>query len=333
MRANAQQHKVKFIQIRPVKIGLDDYEHLVRIYNAVWPDNLTAVGEWQHLDRTRDPKYFYQRMLVELNGQVVGYAVYQEPSWSYKPGKYFIMAAVHPDHQGHGVGGALYNHMQAVLAPRQPRMLVSATRENKPRAIRFLEARGFKQVMRFPVSELEVDAFDSVPYQGLSQALASQGVHIHSVAQLKAMESQWKHQLHELINEVLQDVPSPDPITMESFEQFDQQRLNSPRFLPEGYFVAVEGGRMVGLSALWKNEVDPHKLHTGLTGVRRSHRRRGICTALKVRAIQYAKTYGAKVIETDNEENNPMFQINLQLGFKAQPAMLEFSKELDSQSA
>ena len=321
------------LHIRPFERTVDNYDRVVQLHNAVWPDHLTAVGEWQHLDRTRDPKYFYQRVLVELNGQVVGYAIYQEPSWSYKPGKYFVMATVHPDHEGHGVGNALYEHMLAALAPRQPRVLASTTRENYAKAIRFLEGRGFTQVMRFPISELEVDAFNPAPYQGLSHQLASQGVHVRSIAQLKAMEPQWKQRLHELINEVLEDVPSPDPITMESFEQFDQQRLNSPRFLPEGYFVAMEGERMVGLSALWKNEVDPHKLHTGLTGVRRSHRRRGICTALKVRAIQYAKAYGAKVIETDNEEHNPMFQINLQLGFKAQPAMLEFSKELDSQSA
>jgi hypothetical protein len=34
------------------------------------------------------------------------------------------------------------------------------------------------------------------------------------------------------------------------------------------------------------------------------------------------------IIETDNEENNPMYQLNLQLGFAPQPAELDFHKDM-----
>jgi hypothetical protein len=34
------------------------------------------------------------------------------------------------------------------------------------------------------------------------------------------------------------------------------------------------------------------------------------------------------LIETYNEENNPMYALNLALGFKPQPAWLEFEKRL-----
>lgn len=60
----------------------------------------------------------------------------------------------------------------------------------------------------------------------------------------------------------------------------------------------------------------------------RSHRRKGIATALKLRAINFAKGYGAKVIETDNEENNPMYYLNMKLGFRPRPAWLEFEKKI-----
>jgi hypothetical protein len=52
---------------------------------------------------------------------------------------------------------------------------------------------------------------------------------------------------------------------------------------------------------------------------------------MKVRAIGFARQYGARVIETDNEENNPMFQLNLQLGFEPQPAWLDFEKQFEEE--
>jgi GNAT superfamily N-acetyltransferase len=84
----------------------------------------------------------------------------------------------------------------------------------------------------------------------------------------------------------------------------------------------------VALSELWSSQADLKKLFTGLTGVLRSHRRRGLATAVKVRAICFAQRYGATILETDNEENNPMFQLNLQLGFQPQPALIEFKKKM-----
>ena len=92
--------------------------------------------------------------------------------------------------------------------------------------------------------------------------------------------------------------------------------------------VAIDGEEYVGVSMLEKDLANPTKLQTDLTGVIRSHRRRGIATALKVHALSKAKATEAEFVETDNEENNPMFDLNLQLGFVAQPAWLDFRKVL-----
>jgi hypothetical protein len=70
----------------------------------------------------------------------------------------------------------------------------------------------------------------------------------------------------------------------------------------------------------------PHGLFAGITGVIRSHRRRRIATALKLCSIRYAQENGFTTIYTDNEENNPMFQLNLELGFKPLPAWTFYEK-------
>jgi GNAT superfamily N-acetyltransferase len=86
---------------------------------------------------------------------------------------------------------------------------------------------------------------------------------------------------------------------------------------------------MWGMSSLWKSGDGIEILETGLTGVRRDYHRRGIAKALKSYIIEVAQRLGAQVIQAYNEENNPMFQLNLQLGFQAHPADLEWEKTLD----
>ncbi len=61
---------------------------------------------------------------------------------------------------------------------------------------------------------------------------------------------------------------------------------------------------------------------TGLTGGTRPWRCKGLATVLKLKVLRNAGARGVRQVLTDNEENNPMFQINLMLGFKAKPAWL-----------
>ena len=105
------------------------------------------------------------------------------------------------------------------------------------------------------------------------------------------------------------------------FEAFER-RLEIPGLRSEAAFVAVDGDLVVGCTELVVPPGDPDALRVGYTGVLRSHRRRGIAMALKLRAVQYARSVGANSIQTDNAESNPMYQINLRLGFVPQPAWL-----------
>jgi GNAT superfamily N-acetyltransferase len=125
-----------------------------------------------------------------------------------------------------------------------------------------------------------------------------------------------------------QDVPSPEPFTRSPFDVFVERTLTAPNFLPDAQIIAVDAGRWVGMSGLWKSLATPKRLHTGFTGVARSHRRKGVATAMKVEGIRFARAYGAEIIGTDNEENNPMYLLNLQLGFEPRLAELFYRKQM-----
>lgn len=94
------------------------------------------------------------------------------------------------------------------------------------------------------------------------------------------------------------------------------------------WIVALAGEQWVGLSVLTHDMAKPDEAATVLTGVVNSHRRRGIATALKVAVFKRARQACIRRITTQNEENNPMLQLNLRLGFREGSAWVLYRKEL-----
>jgi GNAT superfamily N-acetyltransferase len=320
------------IKIRAFEKNDNDYTAIVALENAVWPDYARTVEEQKHSDATRDSRYLFERFVVEVEGQIAASCIYCEPWWSIKPGKYYINISVHPQFRRRGIGRACYDHIVGELAERDPVLLTADTREDQTDALRFLAKRGFQQEMRFPTSHLDVPNFNPAPFAGLPDKMDKLGIEIVSLSQIQPVDPDWMRKLYDLTWELLQDVPSTDPLTRPTFENFQERTLGEPGFNPDSQFIALDGDRWVGLTALWIAAADPKKLYTGLTGVTRDHRRKRIATAIKVRAIEFSKEYGAHIIETDNEENNPMYQLNLRLGFEPQPAFIEFRKTLKETS-
>jgi len=94
--------------------------------------------------------------------------------------------------------------------------------------------------------------------------------------------------------------------------------------------VAVKKGQYIGstdIEVLPKAE--PHKGWTGGLGVLREFRRKGIATAIKIKAIEALLKKEITEIRTDNEENNPMYKINVELGFKPVPFSLDYMKKIN----
>lgn len=320
--------------IRPFNATDQDYAAIVAIYNAIWPDKPDTVALCQRRDAMRDKQYFFQRFIVEAQNQIVAVGMGCEIAWSYQPGKYVVTVNVHPAYEQQGIGSALYDHILQMLnqRPLPPTLLVSQAHEDKVRAVRFLEQRGFTLVMRSPMSRLEVAAFDPTQFAGMIDKVRTAGYQCYSMAAVAKFDPDWQRQIYELDWECTQDEPLPDAPSKPSLEEYVKDIFNHPDFLPGASFVALENGQYVAMTLCNQNAAQPTLLQTGFTGVLRTHRRRGLATTVKLLTIHYAQQNHFEAIDTYNEENNPMYSINIALGFQPKPALLDFQKMIENPS-
>ena len=315
--------------IRPFDGSDGDYEAIADVWNAAFPDEPTNAETRRHHDEHLQKEFLFERLLGEMDGTPVMNAYYGEDEWSHVPGKYRLGIQVVPEFRRMGFGRATYDYIWDRIKDRDPRptKLACYAREDDADSMRFVEKRGFKVAQRNQFSMLDVRSFDPRPFEGTLKRVDESEVDVRPFGELMAEDKDALHKAYEAGWEFLQDVPFPEPIQKWPFEQYLSE-VEGPWGMPESWFMAVDDGRYVGMSQLWKIPAQAKGLQTGLTGVARTHRRRGLATALKVRAISGAKEAGFESIRTDNEENNPMYVLNVKLGFKPIPSWLAYRNEL-----
>ncbi len=308
--------------LRDFERNQNDYTGVAEVATAVWPDYPTTVRGLKQDDAHRDPDLIHGRIVAEKGGRVVGFAVHGQPEFSPRSGKFFFHAAVHPDHRRQGMGAALYRRVLEIVFPHRPTDLIASTHDDQTDTLGFLGRRGFEVVLRRLVLRLDVRSFDT---DGIRSGLSDGGITISALSDLMTVVPDWKRRCWELDWKIIQDIPLFETPVRPTFERFSRTFEDS-KFAPDSWFIARHGDTWVGLSILCTDPSTPGTYFTGVTGVRREFRRRGIATALKLRGIDHVKAAGGHVVETDNEENNPMLDLNLVLGFKRGPTFLEFRK-------
>lgn len=321
-------------QIRQFNPTAGDYSAILSIWNANWPDRPEAIEEWQRRDAERNPDLAFERFVMEEEQQIVGYAWYEEPNWSVGTGTYAIFTEVDPSCNHDETYRQLCDHITQIVRcfPGDKQLIIANQRVDKPAKIALLQSIGFEEVMRHPISKLDVEAFDATPYEELLNRVRASGIEIQSLSKIQQTDPNWMRNIYELDEAAFKTMPSVAEVTGRSYEDY-VNRFAHPGFDPATWFIAVDKSaspksRYVGLSTLQFDPENPETMDQGFTGVHPDYRRRGIATALKVHAIAFAKERGGKFIETGNADRNPMYLLNLMLGFEPLPAWVNMVKKL-----
>jgi len=308
-----------------------DYPVLVALNKASYPDYGETEEEWRHWDETWDhKKYFKSRVVAEDDGRVVGFGLVNHMRWAFVPTKYRIDITVHPDHRERGHGSALYDALLDKVSERSGRAVAATVKESMVDGVRFLTKRGFREVKRDWESRLFVEGFDFARFAAAEARVAKQGIRIATLAEEMQRDSSALRKAFELNEDCRMDIPSVDPPTRHTLEEFRREDIDAPSALLDAFFVAIDkDGRYLGVSNLFRSLDDPAFLWQGITGVRREARGKGIAMALKLLTVRYAIDKGVEHIKTWNDvHNRAMLAINEAMGFVKQPAWISYEKDL-----
>ncbi len=310
--------------LRPFNPSDEEYAAIVRVYNQANQFAHGSVATWQHWDQHRPPKRLFRRYVAQQGGDIIGYGFSMLPDTAVA--RFHFAIHLSPQWQTDALIDDFYNYIIDSCQKHNPIGFTVKIREDESVKTDWLTQNGFQPVMRFPLSVLNVAEFDFTPYAHLADKMAAQNIEIVPVAELSLRDADWQRRIYELDVSVTEDTPSPHPYTHAPFPLYAQNEFEDPNFMPEAWFVALADGQYVGMTNLGMANEAAKIMHTYFTGVRRDYRRRGIALALKVRAIRFAQNLGAHLILTNNEENNPMYLMNLALGFQPQPADVDWER-------
>jgi mycothiol synthase len=317
--------------IRPFRD--DDFERQAEIANRLFPDQPTTAEEGRRWDRAiRGPGLFNEALAaaVRSSGEVVAAGQVNHFPFAYDPDWYGIGVLVDPDHQGRGIGSEIYGKLEATAHSRHAKGLWAAAREDNSRGLRFFSSAGFSEHRRAWMSVLDLAQPPSeFEVRGAAQS-PGPDVQFTTLAELGSDRGETLERFHRLHQATAPDAPSMGRSSPLNFDQFRELLLDPAELLPEGVFIARAGEKLVAFTMLGRDPTDPAVLHTPFTGTMRDYRRRGLATALKCRAVQFARSRGYRSIRTGNDSTNlPMWSINERLGFRRQRTWIFGEKRLD----
>jgi GNAT superfamily N-acetyltransferase len=309
-----------------------EFKQLAKIDNLVNHDSINHPDDDKREWKIRDKNLVRDRLLLYYNSQIIGVLYYNQGRDSNNKITFFTLH-INPEFNTEKTRNLLFNKFLNEIAKYNSNKIITEVYDhpNYHLVRQFLIDNSFDLVQTNREYSCDIRKINIEKYIPLIKRLESDGIKFYdSKNELKNTPNHYV-KLEELIWTYEQDIPIPDGIqhTRMPYDQVMKQQIN----FEENYYgveiVAVKNGKYIGstdIEVFFKTE--PHKGWTGGLGVLKEFRRKGIATALKIKAIEVLLKKGITELRTDNEENNPMYKINLALGFQPVPFSLEYMKEL-----
>ncbi len=304
-----------------------DYAILADLERAIYPEWAAAPSQIEAADRNKPAYCRHRRWFVVEGDQAVGYAGYSTLVWANDPHQFVMTVALTARHVG-PAWGAVHQAVLDQITPFEPRKLITFTFSDRTDERAAITGAAYYEETTYPRSELDVSTFEPGDWHHVVDGYWEQGYGIKTAVELAETDPEFERKLYALCMEIDEDMPTPVVFTPPPFEVWRGFVFSPASYLPDAFFVAVDGDTYIGLASLRGPTPDPERLNVGKTGLARAYRRRGVATRLKLSTVAYALDHGVRFLWTDNEQTNPMYGINMRLGFAARPAEHEFHRSL-----
>jgi RNA polymerase sigma factor (sigma-70 family) len=306
----ANQVKAK---LRPLPVM--DWEQamaLAHVFGDFRAGDDLGLRSSQHVD---DPRYIRRRYVAEHaeTQQVLAYGSIEQTV--FLP-KYRLFLVVDPRWLRRGVGDLLLDRLMADLREVNAITVWYRNYTERRDLLAFLRERGFVEATRVWDLRLKVLEANLSPFRALTEHMAAQNISITTLAEERERDAESVRKLHEFLNVVKADDPGRQPFLPVPFEAVERW-FSRPYVLPDACFIAKHHGDYIGFTDLHLLDSVPGGLTHGFTGVAREYRRQGVAAALRLRAIEYARTHGYHTIRAFNRPcHTALVALNESLGFR-----------------
>lgn len=294
------------------EIGADDLQRLVRVRDAVRPDDPLTVSDlvdWR--DQAEDMVWL---LATDDEGDVgAGIALV---GWHSKSGTARAEAWASPAARGRGVGQALFAALLAWAGERGCVTVETRVADDDPASLAWADRRGFREIGRELRVSLVLAGVEIPPVDPPA------GITLVSWAE----QPELARGLYEVFCEASPDIPGEEEAELPPFERWLADDMRGASDRPECVFVALAGDEVVGFAKLSVSSEAPAVAWHDLTGVKRAWRGRGIASALKRAQIGWAKAHGyAKLVTVNEERNAPIRRLNERYGYRPEGGMIVLS--------
>ena len=281
-----------------------DLEGWIRVKRAVLPNE----SAWTVEDfKTRMPAD-RAAFVAELEGEIVGAGL---GGRSDDPQRGYVTPRVHPDARRRGVGTLLLRECLAFVEELGFSRVSGQVTD--PGSREFAERFGFVETDRQVEQVRRLDgeiALDPLP----------DGVEVVTIAE--------RPELLEAAYPLARDEGYTDLALEGSISIPLDEWLHDEATLPEGSFVALADGEIVGYSGLMAHDNEGFA-EDGLTVVARAWRRRGLGKALKQRELAWAQQAGIhEVVTWTQRGNDGMRAVNERLGYEYRDSAITMTASL-----
>jgi GNAT superfamily N-acetyltransferase len=279
-----------------------DAEGMAALLRSASPTAVVTAAAWLHGQRLRTQA---REWVAEIDGVLVGRASALERFYDGAAGLY---VTVLPAYRAQGVGSALYDVAFGHASSLGGSAILSDFYET-PEAVRFAQARGFREVRGEQPSILDPRAVTEEP-----------------TAELRAVSDVDPRVVFRIDDATTPDVPSHERQQPMPYDQWEQWFLRDPLFQAEGSFVAYADGEPAAISLL-QADLESGRATNTYTATLREFRGRGLGRAAKLGSIRWAAAHGITSMSTINDETNaPMLAINRRLGYRPIGRRVEYSR-------